>query len=59
MNLNTFEDMVYEYGYLQYKIGRMETDDKASMKEYSKLVDQKDKLKLLIANFLKEFKSKK
>jgi hypothetical protein len=59
MNLNTFEDMVYEYGYLQYKIGRMETDDKASMKEYSKLVDQKDKLKVLIANFLKELKLKK
>lgn len=44
MNTNELEDLVYEYGHVMYRIGRMETDEKQTIKEYTKLVTQKEKI---------------
>jgi len=39
-----FENSIYEYGNIMYKIGRMETDGKDSSKEYNKLIKEKEML---------------
>jgi hypothetical protein len=39
------EELIYEYGQVMYRLGRMETDEKASTKEYNKFCDMRDKLK--------------
>ena len=39
-----FENAIYEYGNIMYKIGRMETDGKDSSKEYNKLIKEKEML---------------
>jgi len=44
MDNKTFEEKIYEYGHVMYKLGRMETDDKASTKEYNKFLNEKEKL---------------
>ena len=54
MSNSELEEMIYEYGNLMYKIGRMETDEKASSKEYTKFVASKEKL---MKNFDDYFKT--
>lgn len=44
MKDNELEEKIYEYGETMKHIGRCETDGKTSMKEYSKLISQKEKL---------------
>lgn len=39
------EELIYEYGHVMYRLGRMETDGNASTKEYNKFCDMRDKLK--------------
>ena len=36
--------MIYDYGETLKHIGKFETDEKTSLKEYNKLVDHKEKL---------------
>lgn len=38
------EEKIYEYGEVMKHIGRCETNDKSSTKEYNKLVAQKEKI---------------
>lgn len=44
------EEKIYEYGEVMKHIGRCETNDKSSTKEYNKLIAQKEKI-------IKEFDS--
>lgn len=44
MTNSELEELIYEYGNVMYKLGRMETDDKVSSKEYSKFYSSKEKL---------------
>lgn len=38
------EELIYEYGETMKHIGRCETNDKSSTKEYNRLISQKEKL---------------
>lgn len=44
MQNKDLEEMIYEYGHIMYRLGRMETDGNASTKEYNKYSDMKEKL---------------
>jgi hypothetical protein len=44
MDNKTLEEKIYEYGYVMYRIGRMETDGNQSTKDYNKFCSQKEKL---------------
>ena len=48
------EELIYEYGHVMYRLGRMETDGNASTKEYNKYCDMKEKL---VKQFDEYFKS--
>ena len=42
---NELEELIYEYGHVMYRLGRMETDGNTTTKEYNKFCDMRDKLK--------------
>jgi hypothetical protein len=44
MNNRELEDLIYEYGETMKHIGRCETNDKSSTKEYNKLISEKEKI---------------
>ena len=44
MSNNELEELIFEYGHVMYRLGRMETDDQASTKEYNKFCQMKEKL---------------
>jgi hypothetical protein len=44
MNNRELEELIYEYGQTMKHIGRCETNDKSSTKEYNKLLSQKEKI---------------
>ena len=44
MTNKELEELIYEYGETLKHIGRCETDGKTTMKEYSKLVAEKEKI---------------
>jgi hypothetical protein len=44
MNNKELEELIYEYGETMKHIGRCETNDKSSTKEYNKLLSQKEKI---------------
>jgi hypothetical protein len=44
LNSVELEELIYEYGHVQYQIGRAETDEKANTKHYDKLLAQKQKI---------------
>ena len=48
------EELIYEYGETLKHIGRCETDGKTGMKEYNKLIFQKERI---IEKFDKYFKT--
>jgi hypothetical protein len=56
MNLKDIESMIYDYGETMKHIGRSETNDKSSSKEYNKLISHKEKL---IEKFDEFFKNNK
>lgn len=56
MNQNNLENLIYEFGHAQYRLGRMETDEKASTKEYSKVLAEKERLMKEIDLFFKNSK---
>lgn len=45
MNNKDIEELIYEYGHVMYRLGRMETDGNSSTKEYNKFCDMRDKIK--------------
>lgn len=47
------EEIIFEFGNVQYRIGRLETDGRDTEKEYNKLVKRKEQLSKLIAEFFK------
>lgn len=53
MHKDELENLIYEYGHLQYKLGRMETDEKIGMKEYTKISDKKDQILKEISLYFK------
>jgi hypothetical protein len=44
MNSKELEELIYEYGETMKHIGRCETNDKSSTKEYNKLISEKEKI---------------
>jgi hypothetical protein len=44
MSPKELEDHIYEYGEIMKHIGRCETNDKSSTKEYNRLISVKEKL---------------
>jgi hypothetical protein len=42
MSNKEFEEYIYEYGHVMYRIGRMETDDNSSTKEYNNMTKKKE-----------------
>ena len=44
MNNKELEELIYEYGETMKHIGRCETNDKSSTKEYNKLLSEKEKI---------------
>ena len=44
MSPKILEEKIYEYGEVMKHIGRCETDGKTGMKEYNKLLSEKEKL---------------
>lgn len=50
---SNMEEVVYEFGNVQYRIGRLETDGRDSEKEYNRLVKRKEELGKIIAEFFK------
>jgi hypothetical protein len=53
MTNKEFEEKIYEFGNIMYRIGRMETDDKAGMKEYNKLIKQKEEYMEIFNSYFK------
>ena len=44
MNTNEIETLFYEYGETMKQIGKCETNEKVGMKEYNKLISEKEKI---------------
>lgn len=42
MDNKTLEEKIYEFGQIMYRLGRMETDDKESTKEYNKFCKMRE-----------------
>ena len=53
MTPTELEEAVFEYGSMNYMIGRMETDGKDTMKKYTKLVADRDAMREKILNHFK------
>lgn len=45
MNLLQLEELVYEFGDLNHRIGRIETDGSTSQAQYNKLVEKRDAMR--------------
>jgi hypothetical protein len=54
MNEKMLEELIYEYGETMKHIGRCETNDKSSTKEYNKLISQKEKLMKQFDSYFKK-----
>jgi len=53
ITMENIEEKIYEFGNTMYNIGRMETDDKASTREYSSLCKKKEELTKFFDEFFK------
>lgn len=49
----SLEELIYEYGHTMYTIGRYETDDKQSMKDYNRLCKRRDEIKEIFDSHFK------
>ena len=54
MNEKMLEELIYEYGETMKHIGRCETNDKSSTKEYNRLISQKEKLMKQFDSYFKK-----
>jgi phage host-nuclease inhibitor protein Gam len=53
---NDIQNEIYELGNIMYKIGRLETDEKASTKEYNIYCKKREELTKKIDEFFKNLK---
>jgi hypothetical protein len=53
-----FEETVYQYGHVMYRLGRMETDGQDTGKEYNKKTKEKEELAKKLDEFFKKLKVK-
>ena len=53
-----FEETVYQYGHVMYRLGRMETDGQDCGKEYNKKLKEKEELVKKLDEFFKKLKVK-
>lgn len=51
-------EVIFEYGHVMYRLGRLETDEKETTKEYNKLLKQKEELTKQIGEFFQKLKIK-
>jgi hypothetical protein len=56
MKKQDIEEMIYEYGHVMYRLGRMETDGQDTGKEYNKKLKEKEELVKLLDEFFKKLK---
>jgi len=56
MKKNELEEMVYDFGHVMYRLGRMETDGNSSTKEYNQMTKRKEELAKQFDEFFKSFK---
>lgn len=54
MNSKELEELIYEYGHVMYRLGRMETDGNSSTKEYNKMDTQKEDIKKKLEFYFKK-----
>lgn len=52
----TFDEKIYEFGHVMYKLGRLETDGKESTKEYNNFYKKREELTKEIDEFFKNLK---
>lgn len=50
----SIEDLIYEFGHVMYKIGRLETDDKKTTKEYNQYCKKREELTKKFSEFSKK-----
>jgi hypothetical protein len=50
------EELIFEFGNVMYKIGRLETDGKESTKEYNQYCKKREELTKKISEFFKNLK---
>lgn len=54
-NSSEFQDIIFEFGNVMYRLGRMETDGlDSSEKEYTKMSKRKEELFNIISKFFKK-----
>lgn len=58
IQLMDFEETVYQYGHVMYRLGRMETDGQDCGKEYNKKTKEKEELVKKLDEFFKKLKIK-
>lgn len=51
--MDELEEKIYEFGHVLYKLGRMETDEKSSTKEYGQFVKKREELTKFFSEFFK------
>ena len=56
MQNKELEEKIYEFGQVMYRLGRMETDDKESTKEYNKFCKMREEI---TKDFDEHFKTSK
>lgn len=56
MKRNELEEIVYDFGHVMYRLGRMETDGNSSTKEYNQMTKRKEELAKQLDEFFKSFK---
>jgi hypothetical protein len=50
MSNKDLEELIYDYGQVLYRLGRIETDGKETQKDYNKLTKRKEELMNLFDN---------
>ena len=51
MTKENLEEIIYEFGQVMYRIGRLETDGKETHKEYNQMVKKKKELTEIFDEF--------
>jgi Zn-finger nucleic acid-binding protein len=51
MSDKKLEELIYEFGQIMYRLGRLETDGKQSQKEYNQTVKKREELTEIFDEF--------
>lgn len=54
MNEKDLEELIYEYGSITYRLGRLETDERGSDKEYTKNLKRKEEIVKIFDEYLRK-----